>query len=376
MTEVQRPLLKTCFYDFHVRQGAKMVDFGGWAMPLFYCGIKAEHEQTRQRASVFDVSHMGRLHFSGPDALRFLQHICTRNLAHAAVGQSLYSLICNASGGVLDDVIVSRFENHWLMVCNASNRNKLLAWFQANSAGFNYQLKDETLQTAMIAIQGPQVMTLLDSLLPEPVSTLKRYHFITQNYLIAKFTVFRSGYTGEDGVEIICGSTIAQIALNMLFKPGRDIQSAPLQPAGLGARDTLRMEAGMPLYGHELSDTIDPIAAGLQWAVATDKEFIGAPALAAIRRTGPAKRLVGLAISGPRIARQGMEIWAAGRKVGTVTSGTESPTLKSVIAMAYVDADMAQKGTNLEIDLRGTRTPAIVASLPFYKLGQPEPVEL
>ncbi|MGC9258919.1 MAG: glycine cleavage system aminomethyltransferase GcvT [Phycisphaerae bacterium] len=372
MTESQMPLLKTCFYDFHVRQGAKMVDFGGWAMPLFYRGIRAEHEQTRLRASVFDVSHMGRLHFSGPDALQFLQHICTRNLANAAVGQSLYSLICNPSGGVLDDVIVSRFENHWLMVCNASNRHKLLAWFQANSAGFNYQLKDETQQTAMIAIQGPKVLALLDSLLPEPVSAIKRYHFITQSYLIAKFTVFRSGYTGEDGVEIICGSTIAQMALNMLFKPGRDTHAAPLQPAGLGARDTLRMEAGMPLYGHELSATMDPIAAGLQWAVATEKEFIGAPALAEIRRNGPARRLVGLAVSGPRIARQGMELWAAGRRVGAVTSGTESPTLKHVIAMAYVDADAANEGAALEIDLRGTRTPATVVSLPFYKLGGPE----
>lgn len=347
-----------------------MVDFGGWAMPLSYRGIIAEHEQTRKAASVFDVSHMGRLHFFGPDALRFLQHICTRDLSRAVVGQSLYSLICKADGGVMDDVIVSRFDKHWLMVCNASNRMKLLAWFKANSTGFDYQIKDETMQSAMIAIQGPRVMALLDDLLPEPVSSLKRYHFMTQSYLIAKFTVFRSGYTGEDGVEIICGSTIAQMAMNMLFKQGRDISEAPLQPAGLGARDTLRLEAGMPLYGHELDENGDPIAAGLQWAVAAEKSFIGSTALAEIRRNGPARQLVGLAVDGPRIARQGMTVWAGGREVGAITSGGSSPTLGRVIAMAYVQPACAAEGTALEIDLRGTRTAAVVVKLPFYKLAK------
>ncbi len=370
MADPQTTLLKTCFYDFHIRQGAKMVDFGGWSMPLSYRGIIAEHEQTRKAGSVFDVSHMGRLHFTGPDALRFLQHICTRDLSKAVVGQSLYSLICKTDGGVLDDVIVSRFDKHWLMVCNAANRLKLLEWFKANSAGFNYQIKDETLQTAMIAIQGPNVIALLDNLLPEPVSTLKRYHFMTQNYLIAKFTVFRSGYTGEDGVEIICGTTIAQMALNMLFKQGRDISSAPLQPAGLAARDTLRMEAAMPLYGHELQENIDPISAGLQWAVAEDKPFIGSVALAEIRHRGPERVLVGLAVDGPRIARQGMTIWAGDKEVGTVTSGTSSPTLGKVIAMAYVQSVCAVPGTALEIDLRGNRVNATVVKLPFYKLAK------
>ena len=370
MTPSPTPLLKTCFYDFHLRQGAKMVDFGGWAMPLSYRGIIAEHEQTRKAASVFDVSHMGRLHFSGPDALRFLQHICTRDLSRAVVGQSLYSLICKADGGVMDDVIVSRFDKHWLMVCNASNRLKLLAWFKANSTGFDYQIKDETMQSAMIAIQGPRVMALLDEMLPEPVSSLKRYHFMTQSYLIAKFTVLRSGYTGEDGVEIICGSTIAQMAMNMLFKQGRDISEAPLQPAGLGARDTLRLEGGMPLYGHELDENGDPIAAGLQWAVAAEKSFIGSAALAEIRRNGPSRQLVGLAVDGPRIARQGMTVWAGGHEVGAITSGGSSPTLGRVIAMAYVQPACAAEGTALEIDLRGTRTAAKVVKLPFYKLTQ------
>jgi aminomethyltransferase len=371
VTQTPTTLLKTCFYDFHLRQGAKMVDFGGWAMPLSYRGIIAEHEQTRKSASVFDVSHMGRLHFTGPDALRFLQHICTRDLSKAVVGQSLYSLICKPDGGVLDDVIVSRFDKYWLMVCNASNRLKLLDWFKSNSTGFDYQIKDETMQTAMIAIQGPKVVALLDDLLPEPVASLKRYHFMTQSYLIARFTVFRSGYTGEDGVEIICGSTLAQMALNMLFKQGREVSEAPLQPAGLGARDTLRMEAGMPLYGHELHEHIDPISAGLQWAVSADKPFIGSTALTQIKRDGPVSRLVGLAVNGPRIARQGMTVWAGGQEVGAVTSGASSPTLGRVIAMAYVQSQYATEGTALEIDIRGTRTAATVVKLPFYKLVKP-----
>ncbi len=346
-----------------------MVDFGGWDMPLLYKGILAEHEQTRRAASVFDVSHMGRLYFSGPDAQKFLQHICTRDLSNAVVGQSLYSLICNSSGGVLDDVIVSKMDKQWLMVCNASNRLKLLDWFKSNRDGFDYQLKDQTMETAMVAIQGPKAIALLDDLLPEPVSALKRYHFMTQSYLIAKFTVFRSGYTGEDGVEIICGSTIAQMALNMLFKQGKDVGAAPMQPAGLGARDTLRMEAGMPLYGHELNESTDPISAGLQWAVAPDKEFIGSASLGKIRQDGPARRLVGLAVQGPRIARQGMTVWASDREVGAITSGASSPTLQRVIAMAYVQAEFAKEGTALEIDLRGTRTAATVVKLPFYRHG-------
>jgi aminomethyltransferase len=386
-------LLHTCFHDFHVSRGAKMVDFAGWEMPLQYRGIIPEHRHTRTNASIFDVSHMGRLTFSGPDALNFLQHVLTRNIANADVGQSLYSLVCNQNGGILDDVIVSRYEKHWLMVCNASNRIRLLEWFANHKDKFKFTLKDETLNTAMIAVQGPKALQVLDELLPSPASDIKNYHFDIQHYLIAQFSVFRSGYTGEDGVEIICGTTAAKMGLNFLFKKGPADSSDILQPAGLGARDTLRLEAGMPLYGHELDEMTDPISAGLHWAVATDKEFIGSDTIDKIRHDGPPRRLVGLLIDGQRTARQGMDVISGGAIVGHITSGGASPTLGRQIAMAYVDSTMSSPNTPLNVagiqqftyvptnptsgitppkiplnvDIRGTPASAVVTDLPFYR---------
>ncbi len=366
-TAATASLLKTPFYDFHVKQGARIVDFAGWAMPLMYRGIIAEHQHTRQAASIFDVSHMGRVKFSGKDAMRFLQHIITRNLQKAVVGQSLYSLVCNPAGGVLDDIIVSRFDDHWLMVCNASNRTKLLAWFEQHRPGFDVTIEDQTLETAMIALQGPQVIAKLEQALGEPISQIKRYHCKQLRYLFFNFTVFRSGYTGEDGVEIICGNKLAQMAMGFLAKSGKDPREQTLQPAGLGARDTLRIEAGMPLYGHELSESINPIAAGLGWAVADDKDFIGAAALAEVRRSGPAEKLVGLHIEGPRTPRADAAVLAAGQPVGRITSSCPSPTLNRTIAMAFVPAAHAAVGAALAVDLRGTPVAATVTPLPFYK---------
>ena len=267
-------LKRTPFYDFHVKAGARMVDFAGWEMPLLYKGIIEEHIHTRTAASIFDVSHMGRLKFTGKNAEAFLQKICTRNISKGKVGQSMYSLVCNEQGKTLDDIIVSRADNHWMMVCNASNREKLLAWF--NNVGLdNVTLEDETEKTAMVAIQGPKAVGLLDGVLPDPVSDLKRYHFETMRYMmIVQFTVFRSGYTGEDGAEIVCGTTAAGLAMNYLLKS--DDEHSILKPAGRGARDTLRLEAGMPLYGHELTEETDPLSAGLNWAVDLSKDFIGA----------------------------------------------------------------------------------------------------
>ena len=364
--------LRTCFYDFHVRYNAKIIDFNGWRMPLLYRGIIAEHQQTRRGASIFDVSHMGRLTFSGLGATAFLQHILTRDIGNAAVGQSLYSLVCNPQGGILDDLIVSRFDKHWLLVCNAGNRAKLLEWFAKNSAGFDVRILDNTLATAMVAVQGPKAIELLDALLPEPVSSLKKYHFLSQRYLLAQFTIFRGGYTGEDGVEIICPATLAQMAMGFLFKQGRDLSDAPLRPAGLGARDTLRLEAGLPLYDHELDEQTDPLSAGLEWAVAKNKTFIGSEALAAIARAGPRHRLVGLLVEGARIPRPRMPVRRGGRPVGRITSGTASPTLGRTIAMAYIEQEYAQKGIALEVDIRSHLMPAVVTDLPFYHRGDIE----
>jgi len=361
-------LKRTPFYDFHVAAGGKLVDYAGWEMPLLYRGIVDEHEQTRKSGSIFDVSHMGRLHFSGKDAQAFLSRVVTRNIADQKVGQSRYSLVCNEAGGVLDDVIVSRDMKNWLMVCNASNREKLVKHFNETrrTGGLDFDMSDQTESTAMIALQGPKVIDRVTSILPVDVKSMKRYRFETSSFMLVKFTVFRSGYTGEDGVEIILPAKMASMAMKALAS-GIDKPDATVKPAGLGARDTLRLEAGMPLYGHELSESIDPLSAGLGWAVDLTKDFIGVEPLREIAKTGPKRSLVGLELEGRRIARQGTPVIVDGKTVGAVSSGTFGPTVQKSIAMAFVDSALTAEGTMLSVELKGTMNPAKVVKLPFYK---------
>jgi aminomethyltransferase len=361
-------LKHTPFYDFHVSAGGRMVDFAGWEMPIIYRSIIDEHEQTRKSGSIFDVSHMGRLHFSGADAMKFLNHVLTRNVSEQKIGQSRYSLVCNEAGGVLDDVIVSRDQKYWLMVCNASNREKLVKYFNETrrAKDMDFDLADQTEATAMIALQGPKVIDRLADILPVDLRSMKRYTFASDSIMLIRFTVFRSGYTGEDGVEMILPAKAAAMGMKLLG--GKfDKPDATIKPAGLGARDTLRLEAGMPLYGHELSESLDPISAGLSWAVDLKKDFVGAAALRVIAEKGPARKLVGLELEGKRIARQGTPIQLDGKIVGEVTSGTLSPTLGKSIAMAFIDSNHATEGTQLQADLKGTLNPAKIVPLPFYK---------
>ena len=364
-------LKRTPFHDFHVAAGAKLVDFAGWEMPILYRGIVEEHEQTRKSGSVFDVSHMGRLYFTGRDAARFLDHVVTRNVSEQKVGQSRYSLVCNELGGVMDDVIVSRDERHWLVVCNASNREKLVGYFQAvrQEKNFDVQLDDRTETTAMAAVQGPKVIDKLSDVLPTDLKAMKRYTFQGDEVMMTRYTVFRSGYTGEDGVELVIPAKAAALAMRMLGDGSNDHEGATVRPAGLGARDTLRLEAGMPLYGHELGESIDPLSAGLTWAVDLGgKEFVGAEALREKMARGLKRRLVGLELEGRRIARQGTPVKDANgsRVVGEVSSGTFSPTLQKSIAMAFVDTALGE-GATVQADLKGTLNPARVVKLPFYK---------
>ena len=363
------PMIKrTPFFDFHVQAGGKMVDFAGWEMPILYRSIVDEHEQTRRSGSIFDVSHMGRLVFTGKDAQAFLSLVVTRNIADQTVGQSRYSLVCNEAGGVLDDIIVSRDAKNWLVVCNASNREKLVQYFTEvrRAKGFDFDMADNTETTAMVAIQGPKVIDKLADILPIELKELKRYHFETASVMLMKVQVFRSGYTGEDGVELIFSAKIAGMAMKLLGGKG-DRPEATVRPAGLGARDTLRLEAGMPLYGHELGETMDPLSAGLGWAVDLSKEFVGAAALRKVKEAGPKRKLVGVELEGKRIARQDTQLMIDGAAVGQVTSGTFSPTLQKSIAMAYVDSDKSAVGTQLNADLKGTAVPAKIVALPFYK---------
>ncbi len=361
-------LKRTPLYDFHVSAGGRMVDFAGWEMPIIYRSIVEEHDQTRNSGSMFDVSHMGRLYFSGPDAGAFLNKIVTRNLSDQAVGQCRYSLVCKSDGGVLDDVIVSRGEKEWILVCNASNRDKIVSHLASvrSTSELSFDITDQTEATAMIALQGPKVLDKLNESLPVDLKTLKRYHFVQITVMMVPLTIFRSGYTGEDGAEIILPARMAPMAMKMIGSK-LDAPDAVIKPAGLGARDTLRLEAAMPLYGHELNEQSDPLSAGLGWAVDLTKDFIGAAALRNIKEKGNARKLVGLELEGKRIARQGTQVKQGDKVVGEVTSGTLSPTLQKSIALAYVNADVSDEGTQLAADLKGTANPARIVKLPFYK---------
>ena len=356
---------RTPLYNLHTRLGAKMVHFAGWEMPLLYTSIVEEHRHTRRQASIFDVSHMGRIEVSGNDAETLLQRVCTRQLGDSAVGQSRYSHVCNENGGILDDVIVSRYDDHWLMVCNASNRDRIVSWLRQHGRGRDLEITDTTESTLMVAVQGPAAIPKLSQLLPIPIADLERYRFQSGSYMAMPYSIFRAGYTGEDGVELILPASVAQLLGGVL--EGAKSGNHELKPAGLGARDTLRLEAGMPLYGHELHENVDSLSAGLAWCVDLEKDFIGADALRKIAKSGPRHQLVGLELAGRRIARPQASVLDGDRPGGRVTSGTFAPTLERSIAMAYIESDSAAWGHPLTVDLGGRRADAVVVDLPFYR---------
>ena len=361
----------TPFYDFHKQHNARFVEFAGYELPLLYSSIIEEHNHVREAGGLFDVSHMGRLKFSGRHARRFLERVLTRRISNQKPNTCRYAMVCNEQGGVKDDVICYRFDDHWLLVVNAANREKLLAHFNEHVGDLSVKIEDQTEKTAMIAAQGPQVMELIGKFSSE-VPTLKRFNFCTKNLLILKLIISRTGYTGEDGVEVILPANMANMAIKLLLKD--QSESAIIKPAGLGARDTLRIEAAMPLYGHELSEEIDPFSAGLDFAVNLDKDqdengepFIGQEALDKIAQAGPPRKLIGLTLDGKRTPRQGAELFAGGAAVGQVTSGCMSPTLGHPIAMALVERAAVSEGDTVEVSLGRTSVQANVAALPFYK---------
>ncbi len=358
--------LKTPLHEAHLAWGARMVDFAGWDMPIQYAGITEEHLHTRGACSAFDVSHMGRLRLTGGDCQRLLDRLCTRNLAKAEVGRCYYSHVCREDGGILDDVIVSRFEDAWGVVCNASNRAKIVAWIGKHAAGLDVKLRDETTSTAMVAVQGPRTAEVAAGLVDVDLGDIKRYRFKVFALLMANIIVYRSGYTGEDGYELVLPAGLVKLLLPRLVGT-KDKPHPVVRWAGLGARDTLRMEAAMPLYGHELTEEWDSLTAGQEWCVDLTKDFIGAEAMRRMKEAGLARRLVGLELEGRRIARQYYPVYAGERKVGEITSGTLSPTLGKSIAMALVAAESSAEGTSLEVDLGKTRNAARVVKLPFYK---------
>ncbi|MEX0777525.1 MAG: glycine cleavage system aminomethyltransferase GcvT, partial [Phycisphaeraceae bacterium] len=374
------PLHRTPFHSFHADHQARFVDFAGWEMPILYRSIIEEHQQVRQAGGLFDVSHMGRFKISGRHARRLLEKLVTRRVSDMNPNACRYALVCNEQGGVLDDVIVYRFDDHWLLVVNASNREKILNHIKAiatfGGGDMVVKIEDQTFDTAMVALQGPKVMETVGQFTRE-VPALKRYTFCVKNLLIMKLIISRTGYTGEDGVEVIMGAKMAPMAMKLLLRDKPDpgpAGGAVMKPCGLGARDTLRIEAAMPLYGHELDETIDPLTAGLSFAVSLDKDqdengesFVGLPALKQIAADGLKRQRIGLKLEGKRTPRQHMKVYAGDGVVGEVTSGCLSPTLGYPIAMAYVETGKGEVGQTLTIDLGSQKVDAQVVKLPFYK---------
>lgn len=359
-----------------------MVDFAGWSMPVQYSSIVAEHNATRNAVGVFDISHMGRLRFDGEGAARFLDRLLTRRVVGIDQGLIRYSLVTNEAGGILDDVLVYCLADagghladaggkpFYLLVVNASNRAKIVAWIERHlSRGDDVSFRDETVETAMIAVQGPRALAALQPLVDVNLCDMRYYSGQAAQVAGHAGIISRTGYTGEDGCELIVSAASAGGLVDRLFSVG---EAFGIQPAGLGARDTLRLEAAMPLYGHELSEAIDPFQAGLGFAVhLKDRDFIGATALRALKDRPNQPRRVGLELSNKRVPREHYPVLFKGEAVGGITSGTFSPTLDRPIAMAYVQPSAAKLGTELTVDIRGRGEAARVVSLPFYKRSRP-----
>jgi len=348
-------LRRTPLYDAHVAAGAKLVEFAGWEMPISYEGITAEHRAVRKDVGVFDVSHMGQVETRGPSAAAAVQRLVSADVRRLPEGGAQYSLLCRDDGGVLDDLFTYRLSGcSFLTVTNAANHERDLAWMQAHVAAFDVDVRDRRDEFAMLAVQGPSARALVASL--SDGSLPARLHCCERSVAGAAALVCGTGYTGEDGVELLIAPGDAPVVWAALLDAGA-------QPIGLGARDTLRLEACYHLYGNDLSEDRDPIGAGLGWACREETGFIGSEAIAAIRAAGPPERLVPFVLDGPGIARAGNAVLGG----GVVTSGSFSPCLERGIGMAYIPARRAQPGARFEIDVRGTIRPAVVERKPLYR---------
>ncbi|MGI9861670.1 glycine cleavage system aminomethyltransferase GcvT [Moorella naiadis] len=362
-------LKQTPLYAEHVAAGAKMVEFGGWLMPVQYSGIIEEHQRVRTAAGLFDVSHMGEITIKGPDALKLVQKLVTNDASRATGDRVVYSPMCYLDGGVVDDLLIyPRGEGEYLLVVNAGNIDKDFAWIQEHTAGFQVEVKNISPATAQLALQGPRALAILQPLTKVDLAPLGYYRWTEGEVLGVHCLISRTGYTGEDGFELYFEAAAAPAMWRQLLAAG---QEAGLVPAGLGARDTLRLEAALPLYGHELSPTISPLEAGLGRFVRLDKgEFNGREALAAQQEAGVKRQLMGLTMLDRGIPRPGYPVLAGGREIGQVTSGSPAPTLGQNIALALVEAGTATVGGELEVGIRGRANRALVVKLPFYRRPQ------
>ncbi len=368
-TAESAPLKRTPLYEQHRASGARLVEFGGWEMPVQYSSILEEHQAVRTRAGLFDVSHMGEFKVEGQGALAFLQYLVPNDVARLAINQALYTQLCLPTGNVLDDLLIYHLaEQHYMLVVNAANIAHDLAWVQAQAQRFqDVTVTDQSDTTALLALQGPAALDMLQPLC-ETTLDLKgiRYYWSATGLVDSiNCLISRTGYTGEDGFELYCASVDAVKLWQALLTAGK---SHGLLPAGLGARDTLRLEAAYCLYGHELDEQTNPLEARLGWTVKFAKgNFIGRDELLQVKQQGPRRLLVGLALLERGVPRGGYAIYEHDQQIGSLTSGAPGPTVHKNIGLGYVEAAHASVGHQVQVDIRGKRSAAEIVALPFYK---------
>ena len=342
-----------------------MVEFAGWEMPVQYSGVIDEHVAVRTRAGLFDVSHMGEIVIRGPGTLELCQKISANDVSRMKLQQAQYNLLMNEKGGIVDDVIFYKIEaNHFLICVNASNSDKDFAWIEEHAEG-NVELENASPRYAQLALQGPLAEKILQPLTSLRLGEIRPFFFAFGDVSSTRCLVARTGYTGEDGFELYCDSPLAETLWNALLESGRPVG---LEPAGLGARDTLRLEKAYPLYGHELDDTTTPLEAGLEWVTKLAKgPFVGRDVLLKQKEEGIRRKLVGMELLEPGIARAEYALFKDGKPIGRVTSGTKSPTLAKAIALAYVTVEESALDNTVEVEIRGRKTRAKIVPLPFYR---------
>jgi aminomethyltransferase len=359
---------RTPLYDTHLALGARIVPFGGWDMPVQYASILEEHHAVRTAAGLFDIDHMGQIEVQGPDALAYLQHLVTNDVAKMQVSEAAYGLLCYPDGGIVDDVFTYCLTSRYLIAVNASNTDKDYEWMLEHSAGYNVHIANLSDATCMLALQGPRSQDILQELTPAVLSDLPHHHCLVSQVCDVQTLIGRTGYTGEDGFELFFPVEYTRMIWDTLLATGAP---AGLKPCGLGARDSLRFEAKMPLYGQEIAADINPIEAGLGWAVALDapgkEHMIGREALLTVKQEGPKRKLIGFEMIERGIARHGYEIVVGGQVVGHVTTGMYSPTLSKNLGLGYVPSQHAKKGTAIEVMIRGKNLKAVIIPTPFYK---------